>query len=135
MSDAFDAAILSRTVFGEARGELWEGKVAVAWVIKNRWKSRKWYAGATIASTAMKAKQFSCWNDSDPNRPKMCDATDDELSECQAAAMAAILGTVPDPTDGCTHYHATTMETYPPWALGKEPHRTIGRHSFYKEID
>ena len=103
----------------------------MCWAIVNRWQSKRWFAGTTIASTAMKAKQFSCWNDNDPNRPKMCDATDDELKECQAAAMAAILGTVADPTEGCTHYLGPNAIA--DWA--DRPHDVaIGRHRFWRNI-
>lgn len=135
MSDSFDAAIVARTIYGEARGEPPDGKLAVAYSIVNRWKSKRWFAGKTLASTAMKADQYTCWSTRDPNREKMCDLADADLAECQAAALAAILGTVADPTDGCTHYHAAAMETYPSWALGKAPRVTIGRHHFYKGVD
>lgn len=131
-ADSFDCAILTRTVWGEARSEPHAGKLAVAWVVMNRFKSGKWFAGKTIASTCLKSRQFSAWDHGDPNREKMCDATMADLGECQAAALAAMLGTQDDPTDGCTHYHFVGIN--PPWANGKQPHVTIGRHSFYKDI-
>ena len=132
-AESFDAMILTRTVWGEARGEPHAGKLAVAYVVINRFKSGKWFAGKTVASTCMKAQQFSCWNAGDAKREKMCDATLADLDESQAAALAAVLGTQGDPTEGCTHYHYVGIS--PPWASGKQPHVTIGRHSFYKEID
>ena len=44
-----DIDILARTIYGEARGEKTAGKKAVACVIMNRYKSKKWFAGKTIA--------------------------------------------------------------------------------------
>lgn len=52
------------TVFGEARGEPLEGIVGVANVIKNRFvASRKTYKDIVLAP-----RQFSCWNQDDPNK-------------------------------------------------------------------
>jgi spore germination cell wall hydrolase CwlJ-like protein len=103
-------------------------------VVLNRFRSGKWFAGKTIASTCLKAYQFSCWDVGDPNREKMCDATLADLDESQAAAVSAMLGTQSDPTDNCTHYHAVGIAP-PPWTDGHTPHITIGRHSFYRGID
>lgn len=133
VAESFDCAILTRTVWGEARGEPHLGKLAVAWVVVNRFRSGKWYAGKSIASTCLKAYQFSAWDTGDPNREKMCDATLADLDECQAAALAALLGTQDDPTDGCCHYLAEGANAA--WADGLTPHRIIGRHLFYKGVD
>ena len=40
-----DEDILARTLYGEARGEGIDGIEAVACVIMNRYKARKWYTG------------------------------------------------------------------------------------------
>ena len=134
MSAAFDLEILVRTVYGEARSEPFEGKLAVAYSILTRWKSKKWYAGKTAASTAMMDRQYSAWNSGkefDKNRRAMCDATEAELVECANAVTAAITGTEPDPTDGATHYCHISLA--PNWATGT-PTVTIGSHAFYKDI-
>lgn len=57
-----DIDILARTIYGEARGEKTAGKKAVACVIMNRYKAKKWFSGKTIAETCQKPWQFSCWN-------------------------------------------------------------------------
>ena len=128
----WDVMVLVRTVWGEARGEPLRGQLAVAYVVLNRWRSGKWFAGKTLASTCLKAHQFSAWNTGDLNREAMCDATDADLADCRAAARAAVEGSQSDPTDGCTHYH--TVAVSPAWARGREPYITIGRHAFYKDV-
>ncbi len=126
---------LARTVYGEARGETFEGKVAVAHVIINRFRSAKWFAGDTLAATCLKSKQFSSWNDGDPNRALMMDAvlTEKVFAECLYAALGALLGRIPDPTGGSTHYHASNV--HPDWAKGHTSVATIGAHLFYRGIN
>ncbi len=125
---------LARTVYGEARGETFEGKVAVAHVIINRFRSAKWFAGDTLAATCLKSKQFSSWNDGDPNRALMMDAvlTEKVFAECLYAALGALLGRTHDPTGGATHYH--TSAVHPDWAKGHTSVATIGAHLFYRDV-
>ena len=130
---SYDIDVYWRTTWGEARGESWEGKVAVAWVIKNRSLSGKWFGGS-ISEVCLKPWQFSCWNENDPNREK-CEAIglDDTMArECLAASMAAWHDLLPDPTHGSTHYHAEGVQ--PDWSQGQEPAAVIGKHLFYRGI-
>ena len=55
------------TLIGEARGESYLGKVAVAEVIRNR-MTRKFLSDGTVVGTVLKPYQFSCWNTNDGNR-------------------------------------------------------------------
>jgi N-acetylmuramoyl-L-alanine amidase len=128
--------ILARTVYGEARSESWIGKVAVAWVVRNRAAKGGWW-GADVLSCCMKPWQFSCWNANDPNRKKLEQATTRKSAifrECLAAAAAVLADLEPDPTGGATHYFADYIQT-PKWAKGKTPTITIGHHLFFTHID
>ena len=87
-----DIDILARTIYGEARGEKTAGKKAVACVIMNRYKAKKWFSGKTIAETCQKPWQFSCWNKNDPNRQKIMNATAVELGECLTIAEDFVNG-------------------------------------------
>ena len=49
-----DIDILARTIYGEARGEIDEGKRAVGLCILNRYKSKKWFSANTIAEVCQK---------------------------------------------------------------------------------
>lgn len=132
-----DIDILARTIFGEARGEPYEGKWGVGRTIVNRWKSGKWFAGKFIADTAQMPWQYSCWNRGDPTRQRMVDAEwkEQSLRECMKAAMDAINGP-PNLwfSDNICHYHADHIRT-PNWAEGKTSAGRLGSHLFFKDID
>lgn len=131
-----DIRVLAQTVWGEARGEPAEGRIAVAHVVLNRLRSRKWFGGRSVTEVCMRPWQFSCWNESDPNFRSMHFLTLDQepFQDAYLAALAAIRGYTPDPTGGATHYHATSIKP-PAWARGQTPCATIGRHVFFKGID
>lgn len=130
-----DLDVAARTVYGEARGESWAGKVAVAWVLKNRAEdSRKRY-GQGLAGVCQKPLQFSCWNQDDPNRPKLLAVTpaDPSFRDCLAAVAWAVIGMEADPTHGAMHYQVTGTNAF--WSAGHTPVATIGAHEFYVNID
>ena len=142
--NAVDLDIAARTVYGEARGEDFLGKVAVAWVIRNRSTidlhndgKPDWW-GETIFQVCRKKWQFSCWNTKDPNRAKLLHipVRDEGYRECLNAVALSMVG-VPDkddPTNGSTHYHVFDMRRPPKWSQGKTPCARIGAHVFYKDI-
>ena len=68
-----DLNILAQTIWGEARQEGTKGMLAVGNVIKNRAEANKKIFGQGIRGVALKPKQFSCWNQGDPNRKKLKD--------------------------------------------------------------
>lgn len=124
---------MARTIFGEARGEPFEGQVAVAHVILNRWRSGRWFAGKTIEGTCLKKSQFSCWNSNDPTYKRVVSVGMAELTPFLHIAENAYNNNPLDPTDGATHYYADTIPE-PKWAKGKTPTVKIGHHLFFKGI-
>ena len=132
---AFD--LLARTIWGEARGESFRGKLAVGWVARNRVEHPRWW-GRDLESVLTKPAQFSCWNPDDPNaaRCRAVGPDDRAFIECLAAARAVTEGTIADPTgaceqgDGADHYHVAGLE--PGWSRDQVPLITIGRHVFYR---
>lgn len=74
------------TLLGEARGESFLGKVAVAEVIRNR-MARRYLSDGSVVGTVLKPYQFSCWNTNDPNRLVMARAEADgpAFLECARA--------------------------------------------------
>lgn len=136
-----DIELLAKTVYGEARGVSFEGKIAVAHVVINRARKAGWWTrnedaipDDTIAAACIDPKQFSCWNDGDPNLRKISLIRRDDrvFQECEFAALGAILGHYPDPTSGSCHYH--TSNVYPEWAIGHTSIGAIGHHVFYNDI-
>ena len=134
-----DIDIATRTVWGEARGEDYDGKKAVAHVILNRSSGDLWgdgkpdWWGETVEQVCLKPRQFSCWNENDPNRAKMLALSniDAYYQECEHAFLYA--ADEEDFTDGATHYHVAGL--HPKWAAGKSPQHEFGHHLFYCDIE
>lgn len=133
--NAHDLDILTKTVWGEARGEPLAGKIAVARTVLNRWQSKKWFAGETIAETCQKPYQYSAWNWNDPNRLKMLNLSPEspDYIKCREAAEAAEKGDGPEWLQGCTHYRV--IGTPAKWADGQTPAGRIGNHEFFRNIN
>lgn len=150
MTKERDIDTLARTLYGEARGEDRQGKMAVACVILNRVKKRK-MAGyriidgvktPTIDATCLRPWQFSCWNKNDPNREKCLNVTpaDAKFVECYNIAMLAVdflTGSRDDwdIVNGATHYYNPKACAMPRWAVGKKPCAVVGHHLFFNNID
>lgn len=129
--DLFDLDIAARTVWGEARGEPQDGRLAVAHVLVNRWRVDD---GATLEAICHKPSQFSCWNKDDPNEPRVRAASwdDPNLRACLRAVLEALDPHSQDLTGGARHYCA--IGKTPDWIEGRQPTVTIGRHHFYAGI-
>jgi len=68
-----DVSVLAQTIWGEARSHGAAGMNAVGHVIKNRADAHKKMFGNGIKGVATKDRQFSCWNNGDPNQKKMAE--------------------------------------------------------------
>lgn len=136
---ALEVDVLARTIFGEARGEPHEGLEAVANVVLNRvsiaQKRGRYWWGNNIIGVCQKPYQFSCWNKNDPSYQRLINVTDKNIHFATALRIArrAIIGALPDRTNGATHYHADYVSPY--WAVGEKPVKTIGRHLFFKLVE
>lgn len=124
---------IARTIFGEARGEDFNGMVAVANVIINRSRKPGWW-GRDPVSCATAPYQFSCWNMNDPNRPKLLAVTgeaDPWFYVAEGIAGLALTNRLTDITHGADSYYAEGT-TPPRWALTAPLTTVIGRHRFYR---
>ena len=124
-------------IWAEARGEPYEGKVAVGYVIGNRMKDHRW--PDTVAEVVLQPKQFSgVWSHRYSARlldPVLVDDEPDTWADCLQAAMDSSCGRLDDPTLGATHFHTTS--TRPWWCLAETMkwRATIGNHHFYTELE
>uniref|UniRef100_A0A6M3XNP8 Putative cell wall hydrolase n=1 Tax=viral metagenome TaxID=1070528 RepID=A0A6M3XNP8_9ZZZZ len=122
---------IALTVYGEARGESEQGKVAVAWVCLNREAdSVKW-------NDITDPFQFSCWNLNDPNLGAIMGILPFNLvfAECLDIAYGVYFGKLHDPTGGATNYYAPAgmPDKNPPyWAKDMQITKAIGGHIFLK---
>lgn len=130
---------MARTVFGESRGEPYLGQLAVAWVIRNRADRPSWW-GRSVRDVCLKPRQFSCWNEHDPNYGliRAASLSDSRFRTAYRASLAAYDRSEPDPTKGATSYHTLAkpagVSVWPPgWAGTTVPRGQIGAHMFYAE--
>lgn len=112
-----DLYLLSCCVYGEARGESYTGKVAVAAVILNRVASSKF--PNSISGVIYQAGAFTCVSDGQINL-----GTNDE---CTRAAQDAMNGW--DPSGGALYYFNPATATSK-WIWSRPQIVTIGKHIF-----
>lgn len=137
---------VAATIWGEARGTSTVGRAAVASVILNRVKACRPHWGLTAKGVCFAPKQFSCWSPAGGrvNYESTMDAArafhrgdvaGTVSRECIDLAIAVVAGTLPDVTNGASHY--VTRELFesdapPAWAVGKLPCAAICGHVFLK---
>lgn len=109
--------LLARLVHGEARGEPYIGKVAVAAVVLNRVRSASF--PNTISGVIYQAGAFDCVRDGQIN------LTPD--SDSIRAARDAMNGW--DPSGGCLYYYNPVTATSD-WIWTREVRLAIGNHNF-----
>lgn len=116
-----EVQLLARAINGEARGEPYEGQVAVGAVILNRVKDPSF--PNTIAGVIYQSGAFTAVSDGQINVPIS------ENSTVYKAAADAMNGW--DPTGGCTYYFNPNTATNS-WIWSKTIVKTIGKHNFCK---
>ena len=120
-SNTSDIQLMARAINGEARGEPYEGQVAVGAVILNRVKSSQF--PNTIAGVIYQSGAFTAVADGQINTPI------DEGSTVYKAARDAMNGW--DPTGGCIYYFNPNTATNK-WIWSRPLVKTIGKHRFCK---
>lgn len=135
-----DLLAATYTILGEARAESFNGQVAVANVIVNRWKRPGYFKERNIYGVCHAPLQFSMWNNSpDKNLEIVMNIPmhDKRFLKALAAITLVLSGELNDNTQGADHYHTIKKpgyaSTWPPnW--GKTELRTVDieNHRFYK---
>lgn len=118
-SNNTDLNLLSRVVYGEARGEPYKGMVAVAASVLNRVADSRF--PNTIAGVVYQAGAYTCVSDGQINLEP------DETA--RKAAQDAINGW--DPTSGCIYYFNPDTATSS-WIWSRPQVLAIGKHIFCK---
>ena len=116
-----DVQLMARAINGEARGEPYEGQVAVGAVILNRVKDSKF--PNTIAGVIYQSGAFTAVADGQINVPIA------EGSTVLKAAQDAMNGW--DPTGGAIYYFNPNTATNK-WIWSRPLIKTIGKHRFCK---
>ncbi len=145
LSSLTDTQVLAITLLGEARGEDILGRQMVAASVMNRVAHAQvhqarigapfWW-GADLRSVVLKPWQYSCWNESDPNRAKLPSLTSHPLwSEAMAIADTAVAGRLIDRTQGADSYLNPDIVKLPPkWAVPSRMTAQHLHHQFYRTV-
>lgn len=120
-SGTSDIQLMARAINGEARGEPYEGQVAVGAVILNRVKDSKF--PNSISGVIYQPGAFTAVSDGQINQPIK------EGSTVYKAAQDAKNGW--DPTGGCIYYFNPQTATNK-WIWSRPHVKTIGKHRFCK---
>ncbi len=149
-----DVEAVACTLMGEAVGDSKDGssveeRIAVGVVIRNRAKVAG-YGGPTLKGVCLRPKQFSCWNEGDPNRARLLaygqklierrgnlqalDNSDAYLVETYIIAVGIEQDGYLDRVHGANHYLTESLFTSAPpsWAKGRTPIAKVGSHVFFK---
>lgn len=128
-----EEALAVVTIMQEAAGESYEGKLAVAEVIRNR-MLRKYASDGTVAGTVLRPLQFSGWNAKDPGRIRSirADSDDSVVKECILAWNEARAGsnTV---HQAVLYYNPSIIPDTPEWAMPDSAQEVavVGKHHFF----
>lgn len=121
---------LAEALYFEARGETVKGQFAVAEVIMNRVKSKRFPNSLCAVINQGTGKKYQC------QFTYTCDGHAEVIAEPRAyarvgkVARAIIDGKAPKLTEGATHYHTTAVR--PSWSRVYTRTARIGVHLFYR---
>lgn len=135
---------LATMIYGEARGEVERGMVAVAYTAINR------SAKKTVCAVVLSPKQYSIFNNNpalkaaavstnlNPLQKNVIDVKSWERAK--AIAKGVMRREIIDPTAGATHYLAPGLMKikgykFPKWSKQYKLTATIDNHKFYKAVD
>lgn len=131
-----DADLLALLIAAESDGEPLAGQVAVACVVIERLRRRRW--GDTLRAVMLAPAQFSTFNDTGKPGP-----ADDHWQRFRhrfplywMMARLAMDGLLNSPVNGATHYCRHDLEPKPRYTLPKYSiyRGRIGAHVFYQEL-
>ena len=126
-----DDALAVCTIWIEARGESYAGKLAVARVIRNRVRLH-YQSDGSVPGTVLKGFQFSGWNTTDPNRLQAVriNSEDPVVAECARAweeSQEADAGI----GDAVLYYNPRAVRITPSWAIAGRHVASVGNHEFF----
>ncbi len=123
------ARIVSYTLYAEARGEPFKGKLAVAAVIQTRAR----LAGSSLVGICLQTKQFSCWNELSAVPKYYTTGEGLQPADIQARSdcysIAWVLLSSSRKWQYLTHFYNPAKVT-PSWAASMRGKKAIGNHVF-----
>lgn len=120
---------LSLNAYYEARGEPFDGMVAVGQVALRRARHKP----ARVCAEIYRPHQFS-WTRERPRGSRLPHRHDPAWARAKQAARVALLWSmgapIPDFSGGATHFHASYVR--PRWAARMDQVAVVGDHLFFK---
>jgi len=135
--DDTEEMILARAIFGEGRSLPDEGKIAIAWSIRNRVDDKRW--PDNYHDVILQKSQYSAFRKIDPNWEYVINPfykiNSKQLAawkRCYEIAGLVMSGKIKDPTGGVNHYFSDYID-YPSWTKSKNAKfiMKIGNTLFY----
>lgn len=133
--------VLALTIYGEARGEVLNGMIAVGDAIRNRVNSDK---KNTYNTVCLAREQFSCWNSNDPNYPILTEMANQLLLgqainnliwiKCLWVAEGIVNNFTADIDNGAKYYMTNTLfnsHGRPSWASLAKNIKVIGNQTYF----
>jgi len=117
------------TIYLEARGESFAGKMAVAAVIRNR-MHHKYHSDGTVKGTVLRAKQFEPWIGRSPEEVQFY-PNNRKMRESLLAWKLVQDGR--NVVDGAVLFYNPTLVTTPRWAEVYQKVAKIGGHEFFNK--
>ncbi|MFB3061969.1 MAG: cell wall hydrolase [Candidatus Binatia bacterium] len=122
-----EEGLAALTVYMEAKGESFAGKLAVAAVIRNRMKM-KYQSDGTVKGTVLKRSQFQPWNTRQPHQVPF-DLNKQRLRDSLLAWRLVQDGR--DVVGGAVLFYNPRIVRTPYWARVSHKVATIGQHEFF----
>jgi len=117
------------TIYLEARGESFAGKMAVAAVIRNR-MNHKYHSDGTVKGTVLRAKQFEPWIGRSPEEVRF-NHNNRKMRESLLAWELVQDGR--NVVDGAVLFYNPTLVNTPRWAEVYQKVAKIGGHEFFNK--
>ena len=124
-----DDTLAALTIYLEARGESFAGKLAVAAVIRNR-MNHKYHSDGTVKGTVLRPKQFEPWISRNPDGMRF-DPTNRKMQESLLAWKLVQDGR--NIVDGAVLFYNPQLVKTPRWAQVNRKVAKIGNHEFFNK--
>ncbi len=124
-----DETLAALTIYLEARGESFAGKMAVAAVIRNR-MLHKYHSDGTVKGTVLRAKQFEPWIRRSPEEV-LFDPGNRKMQESLLAWTLVQDGR--DVVGGAVLFYNPSLVNAPRWAQVNRKVAKIGDHEFFNK--
>lgn len=122
-----DDILAALTIYLEARGESFAGKMAVAAVIRNRIR-QKYHSDGTVKGTVLRAKQFEPWIGRSPEEMRF-NRKNRKMQESLLAWELVQDGR--NVVDGAVLFYNPALVNIPRWAKVYRKIAEIGGHEFF----